>query len=209
MLISVTLFTAGSLIGALAQNFPTLLAGRAIQGTGAGGTYVLGYIVLTDIVPLRQRAQFTAIVQIAWAIGTILGPLIGGLFAENTTWRWTFYINFPFCAIGFIMIPLSIKLKMKESSFWEKLKKVDWTGGFLFIGSTTVFLMAISWGGLQYPWKHVGTIAPLIIGAAGIVFTIVFEARVASQPFLRKSLFYSRSAVAAYVCTLIQGLEVR
>ncbi|KKZ65310.1 hypothetical protein EMCG_08826 [[Emmonsia] crescens] len=107
MLVSVTLFTAGSLIACLAQKFSTLLAGRSIQGVGAGGVFVLGYVILTDIVPLRQRPKFTAIIQIAWAIGTILGPLVGGLFAEHTTWRWTFYINFPFCVIGFVMVPIA------------------------------------------------------------------------------------------------------
>ncbi|PGH04888.1 hypothetical protein AJ80_08437 [Polytolypa hystricis UAMH7299] len=208
MIVSVTLFTAGTLIGCLAQNFPTLLAGRSVQGIGSGGIYVLGYVILSDIVPLRQRAGFIAIIQIAWAVGTILGPLVGGLFAEHATWRWTFYINFPFCAIGFIMVPISVKLKMQESTFMSKIKRVDWIGGFLFIGSTTIFLMAVSWGGMQFAWDSAGTLVPLIIGTVGILATLVYEFRFVKEPFLRKSLFHNRSAIAAYICTIIQGLQL-
>ncbi|PGH17157.1 hypothetical protein AJ79_01295 [Helicocarpus griseus UAMH5409] len=208
MLVSVTLFTTGTLIACLAQNFHALLAGRSIQGVGAGGVFVLGYVIITDIVPLRQRPKFTAIIQIAWAIGTILGPLVGGLFAEHATWRWTFYINFPFCAIGFVMVPIAVRLKKQESTFMEKVKQLDWTGGVLFISSTTLLLMAISWGGTQFAWDHIATFAPLMLGIFGVVYTLWYEFRIANIPFLRKSLFYSRSAIAAYICSFIQGLEL-
>ncbi|OAX81369.1 hypothetical protein ACJ72_04291 [Emergomyces africanus] len=164
------------------SHFSTLLAGRSIQGVGAGGVFVLGYVILTDIVPLRQRPKFTAIIQVAWAIGTILGPLVGGLFAEYSTWRWTFYINFPFCAIGFGMVHVAVRFKRKDSTFMTKMKQVDWIGGTLFITSTTFLLIAISWVGTQF-----------------------FE--IATIPFLRKGLFYCRSATVAYICLLIQGLE--
>ncbi|OJD10853.1 hypothetical protein AJ78_08244 [Emergomyces pasteurianus Ep9510] len=208
MLVSVTLFTVGSLIACLAHNFSTLLAGRSIQGVGAGGVFVLGYVILTDIVPLRQRPKFTAIIQVAWAIGTILGPLVGGLFAQRSTWRWTFYINFPFCVIGFVMVPIAVRFKRKESTFMAKIKQVDWIGGILFITSTTFLLIAISWGGTQFAWDHIATFAPMMVGIFGILYTIWYEFEVATTPFLRKSLFYCRSAIAAYICSLIQGLEL-
>ncbi|KAK2806534.1 hypothetical protein FQN50_005817 [Emmonsiellopsis sp. PD_5] len=208
LLASVSFFTLGTLVASVAKNFAALLAGRTIQGIGAGGVYVLGYIIISDIVPLRQRPKFISIVQVAWAIGTILGPLIGGLFAEHTTWRWTFYINFPFCAIGFVIVPVAVKIKKEEASFMSKINQVDWIGGSLFIGSTTLFLMAISWGGTQFAWGHIATFAPLMIGIVGISYTLWFEFRVAKVPFLRKSLFYCRSAIIAYICTFLQGLEL-
>ncbi|EGE81752.2 MFS multidrug transporter [Blastomyces dermatitidis ATCC 18188] len=188
MLASVSLFTTGTLIACLAQNFSTLLAGRSIQGVGAGGVFVLGYVILTDIVPLRQRPKFTAIIQMAWAVGTILGPLFGGLFAEHSTWRWT--------------------LQRQESSFMDKIKQVDWIGGTLFITSTTLPLIAISWGGTQFAWDHMATFAPMLIGIFGLLCTIWYEFRIANIPFLRKNMFYCRSAIAAYICSLIQGLEL-
>lgn len=163
---------------------------------------------MTDIVPLRQRPKFYGIIQAAWALGTVIGPLIGGLFAQHTTWRWVFYINFPFCGFGLVIVPLVVRLRIKKSSFASKVARVDWIGGFLFIASITSFLIAISWGGSQYAWGSFRTLVPLILGAIGTLASLVWE-RFAKEPFLRKSLFNSWSAIIAYTSAAFQGLLVR
>jgi MFS family permease len=83
----VLLFTVGTVICCVASNFTQLLAGRSVQGIGGGGTLSLGLVIMTDIVPLRQRPTYNGIIQVAWAVGTITGPLIGGLFADHSTVR--------------------------------------------------------------------------------------------------------------------------
>lgn len=88
----------------------------------------------------------------------------------------------------------------------EKLLRVDWIGGFLFISSLTSFLMGISWAGVQFPWSSFRTITPIVAGAVGVLLSLLWESYGARQPFLRRSLFYSSSAIAAYVCALCQGL---
>ena len=87
-LISLGFFAIGTLLCCLSQNFNELLAGRSIQGIGGGGLLALGMVILTDIIPLRQRPVFLGFIQISWAIGTVSGPLIGGLFVQHATWRW-------------------------------------------------------------------------------------------------------------------------
>jgi len=72
----------------VAHGFPLLLGGRVVQGIGGGGVITLAQIVFADIVPLRQRPKYFAIVLAAWALGTVLGPYIGGLLVEKSTWRW-------------------------------------------------------------------------------------------------------------------------
>lgn len=181
--------------------------GRCIQGVGGGGIIALSLVIMTDIVPLRQRPKFYGIIQAAWALGTVIGPLIGGLFAQHSTWRWVFYINFPFCGFGLVVVPLVVRLRIKKSSFASKIARVDWIGGFLFIGSLTSFLIAISWGGAQYTWSSFRTLVPLIIGAIGIIASLVYE-RFAKEPFLRHTLFRSPSAIIAYVSAAFQGLLV-
>jgi MFS family permease len=86
LLPSLLFFTVGSIICAVAQKFAVLLAGRCIQGIGGGGVIVGAQIIFADIIPLRQRPKWFSLVLIAWAIGTVLGPLIGGLFVslDNT-----------------------------------------------------------------------------------------------------------------------------
>jgi len=201
-------FTAGSLIACLAHDFTVLLVGRSVQGVGGGGIITLGLIIFTDIIPLRHRPKWTGMVQSAWALGTVLGPLIGGLCTQHSTWRWVFYINFPFCGFGFVVVPLVVRLRMKRTSLREKLLRVDWVGSILFITSTTSFLIAISWAGVEFAWNSFQTLVPLILGVIGVVLTILWERWGAKKPFLRQSLFYTTSAVAAYVCAIAQGLLV-
>ena len=165
-LISLGFFTVGTLLCCLAQNFTELLAGRSIQGIGGGGLVALGLVILTDIIPLRQRPVFLGLLQMSWALGTISGPLIGGLFAQHTTWRWIFYINFPFCGIGFLTVPLVMRLRANRASVKERIQYyVDWIGGFLFVSSTCSFLIGITWGGSEYPWSSWRTVCYLYSNA--------------------------------------------
>lgn len=115
---------------------------------------------------------------------------------------------FPFCFIGFVTIPAVLTLKPRTASLKEKLARVDWFGGFLFISSSTAFLIAISWGGTQEPWSSWRTLLPLILGILGISGSLVWEAHGAKEPFLKHSLFHQVSACAAYFGAMVQGLLV-
>jgi MFS family permease len=193
----------------VSENFTQLLAGRSVQGIGGGGIVALGMVILTDIIPLRQRPIFIGIIQISWALGTVSGPLLGGLFAQYTTWRWIFYINFPFCGIGFVTVPLVMRLHANRPPIMERLQYVDWFGSALFIASTTSFLIGLTWGGSQYPWSSWRTLVPVIVGIAGFLAMVVWERYWAFRPFLRLELFNSYSAIVAYSCAMLQGLLVR
>ncbi|KAL9042005.1 MAG: hypothetical protein Q9180_000901 [Flavoplaca navasiana] len=205
-LVSLAFFTVGTLLCCLARNFDELLAGRSIQGVGGGGILALGLVILTDIVPLRQRPIYLGVNQMSWALGSVAGPVIGGLFVEHTTWRWIFYINFPFCGIGFLTVPWVIRLHVERDSFKRRLLYVDWTGGFLFVSSTCSFLIGLTWGGSEYPWSSWRTLVPIVLGFAGMIATIVWERYGVSRPFLRLELFDSYSALAAYTGAMLQGL---
>ncbi|KAL9616039.1 MAG: hypothetical protein Q9160_009040 [Pyrenula sp. 1 TL-2023] len=208
-LISLAFFTIGTLLCCLSQNFSELLAGRSIQGIGGGGIVALGMVILTDIVPLRQRPIYAGIVQISWAVGTVSGPVLGGLFVQHTTWRWVFYINFPFCGIGFLTVPMVMRFQVNRGSVKERLLHyVNWVGGFLFVASTCSFLIGVTWGGSQYPWTSWQTLVPIFIGLAGVVATVGWERFGAVRPFLRLELFNTYSALAAYIGGALQGLLV-
>lgn len=179
-----------------------------IQGIGGGGIVVLTLVVMTDIVPLRQRPKFNSIVMMAWAFGTITGPLIGGLIVQHTTWRWIFYLNLPFCGVGLVLISLVVRLETERTSLKQKLAQVDWIGGFVFTAGMTSFLIAITWGGIQFAWNSFRTIVPLVLGAVGVLSSLAWEVWGTKTPFLRVFLFNSRSAVLAYSCAILQGFLV-
>ena len=116
---------------------------------------------------------------------------------------------FPFIGIAFATIPFVLTLKPRTESLGTKLARVDWLGGFLFISSSTSFLIAISWGGSQQPWDSFRTLVPLILGALGLVATGIFEAKFAKEPFFGRNIFHCFSAFAAYLGTTLQGFLVR
>lgn len=103
---------------------------------------------------------------------------------------------------------LFVKLETAKTSLKEKLLRVDWLGGFFFISSLTTFLIGLTWAGAQFPWSDYRTLVPLILGGAGVGISLIWEKYGAREPFLRKSLFYEISAIAAYICALMQGLVV-
>lgn len=106
------------------------------------------------------------------------------------------------------MVPLFVKLQAEKSSFVSKLARIDWVGGFLFIGGTTSLLVGLSWAGVQYEWASVQTLVPIFVGINAVIASIAWEVFFAKEPFLRPGLFASVSAVAAYACAFGQGFLV-
>lgn len=204
--ISLAFFLVGSIIPAVANNFTTVLVGRSVQGIGGGGIIALTEMVVVDTVPLRERGKWFSFFGMMWSFGTVAGPLLGGAFAQEVTWRWVFWINLPFLGIGAVLITIFLKLNQRQGDFLAKLREVDWIGMVLFLGSTTGFLIPITWGGVQYPWDSWRTLVPLIVSAAGIIAFIVHQEKFASHPLIRTSVFKTKSAALLYLTTVIHGI---
>ncbi|AEO70416.1 uncharacterized protein THITE_114886 [Thermothielavioides terrestris NRRL 8126] len=207
LLVCNLLFTAGTLCCCLANDFSVLLAGRAIQGVGGGGLYTLTTLVITDIVPLRQRPKYLSLISAVFGLGGVLGPLLGGVISQKTTWRWLFYINFPFCGLAFATVPWVVKLEPKrKGSLAANMLRVDWIGGAIFVAGSTSFLIGITWGGINYPWSSYKAWLPILLGGIVVVLALVYEAFVPREPFLRLSVYYNTSSTIVFVLTLFQGL---
>ncbi|KAI1614407.1 DNA repair protein RAD50 [Exophiala viscosa] len=205
IMVSITLFFVGVMMAALSNNFGLLLAGRSVQGIGGGGIIAMTEIVVTDLVPLRWRGQWAGVIAGMWSIGSVSGPIIGGAFAD-VQWRWIFWLNLPFIGIGGVMVPLFLRLNVIPQSIAAKLRRVDWIGSVLFVGSMTSFLIPLTWGGVMYSWSSWRTLVPLLVGALGLVGFCFFEAYVAAEPLLRLSVFSNRSANIAYATTTLHGM---
>ncbi|MCJ1366609.1 hypothetical protein MMC16_005738 [Acarospora aff. strigata] len=206
VLVSLVFFLIGALVGALAKNFTHLLVGRSIQGVGGGGIMVLSEIIVTDLIPLRFRGNWFAIIAAMWALGTVSGPLVGGAFAQKVSWRWIFWINLPFLGAAFILVPLFLKLNFKPGRLSEQLMRVDWVGSVIFVGSATSFLIPISWGGVMYDWDSWRTLVPLLIGAAGLVAFGFYERFIAVEPLIRLHVFHGRTAIVSYLGSVVHGM---
>ncbi|CAL5867238.1 uncharacterized protein PFLUO_LOCUS1453 [Penicillium psychrofluorescens] len=206
VLIAILFFCVGAVICAIADNFTYMLVGRSVQGVGGGGIIALSEIVMTDLVPLRYRGQYFGIMSAMWSIGSVSGPILGGGFAENVSWRWIFYINFPFIAFGVVFVLLFLNLNIIPSSLSEKLRRIDYTGTVLFVGSLSSFLIPLTWGGVSYAWDSWRTLVPLIVGTAGLLVFAFYEYRFASDPIIPPVIFQNRTATVSFIGSVLQGL---
>ena len=204
--VSAAFFLAGAIIAALANNFTVILVGRSIQGVGGGGIICLTEMVVVDTVPLRERGNYLSIFGMMWAVGTVAGPLLGGGFSQNVSWRWIFWINLPFLGVGFVLVTIFLKLNVEHGAFLTKLRQVDWIGMIIFIASATGFLIPVTWGGVQYAWDSWRTLVPLIVCSFGLVGFVVHQEYIASDPLIHTAVFKNRTAAILYVDTMLHGI---
>ncbi|GJC78194.1 efflux pump FUS6 [Colletotrichum liriopes] len=170
----VLVFTVGGVISGAANSGTQLIIGRAIQGAGGGGISLMSSIIVSDLIPLRDRGNYIAIILTVYLVGASSGPLVGGTLsqASNTSWRWVFWLPVPFGALSLILLLLFLKVETKKEdgvTFWGKLRRIDYLGNLLIIGSTISILYALTYGGSKYVWTSPRIIGPLAVGVVGLI----------------------------------------
>ncbi|MDO9560575.1 MAG: MDR family MFS transporter [Bradyrhizobium sp.] len=179
IIVSLSLFVAGSVLCALAPNITVLILARALQGLGGGGIMPIVQTVISDVVSPRERGQYQAYFSGVWVIGGISGPILGGVFAEHLHWSMIFWINVPL-ALGALALLLP---KMGKIPVFHRRRKVDWLGGILLMASAVVIMLVLTWGGNRYLW-----LSPVIMAMIGasiaLALAFVWHARNADEPFL-------------------------
>ncbi|KAL4815096.1 major facilitator superfamily domain-containing protein [Aspergillus spinulosporus] len=206
VLVALTLFFVGTVVCSVANNFTYMLVGRSIQGVGGGGLIALSEVIVTDLVPLRLRGQYFGILSAMWSVGSVTGPILGGGFSQDVTWRWIFYINFPFIGVGLVTIILFLKLNIIPTSLAEKLRQIDYVGTIIFVGSMSSFLIPLTWGGILYDWDSWRTLVPLIIGVVGLLVFSFYEYSFAKDPIIPPKIFQNRTAAVSFAGSFLQGL---
>jgi len=198
-------FAVGSAMCGAAMNMNTMLAGRAFQGVGSGVILSLVEIVLADLVPLSERGSFQGAFGAIWALASAVGPPIGGAFAASH-YRWLFYMNLPLTAMVIAIVALFMNLKTPPGTMKEKLGQMDWIGNLVFIPSITILIIGLVWGGQQYAWNSAHVLAPLIIGAVGLIVWYIIEKYYCEYPTVPFKLLMNRTTVIGYIGTFLQGI---
>ncbi|KFA73873.1 hypothetical protein S40288_00917 [Stachybotrys chartarum IBT 40288] len=193
-IVSIVIFAIGSAIAGPAPSLGVLVAGRAIQGIGCAGINTMVEMVVCDLVPLRERGKFMGLIFAIYALSTTTGPLIGGAFASEASWRWIFYLNLPLSGLTLGMVLLSLSALPKGANMsMSALKRVDWIGNALLVAAITSILIALTWGGGEEPWSSWRTIVPLVLGFVGLPLFLLYETRV-PEPTTPFRLFSNRTS---------------
>ncbi|KAI9820110.1 MAG: hypothetical protein M1832_003817 [Thelocarpon impressellum] len=205
---NVVLFEAGSALCGGAPNMNALIVGRALCGIGGAGLYVGVMTLLSISTTPHERPTYIGLTGLTWGAGTVLGPVVGGAFADSSaTWRWAFYINL---VVGGLFAPICLFLLPSKDPrpgvpWTKRLGELDFTGTVLVTGALTSGVMAISFGGITYDWNS-GRIIGLFV-CSGVLF-ILFglqqawailtteEHRIFPVPFLK-----NRDMVLLFVLT--------
>lgn len=197
LLVTNVIFFVGSLLAAVAVNMSMLIAARVIQGIGGGGLIVLVNISISDLFAMRERGAYFGIIGGVWALASSLGPVVGGAFTQNVSWRWCFYINLPLDGLAFFILLFVLDLHTPKTPIAKGLKAVDWLGSLTMVAGTIMLLLGLEFGGITYPWNSATVICLIVFGALTIAIFFAIEYRLAPYPLMPLDIFSKRSNLAA------------
>lgn len=202
--LSLSLFVVGSLVAGFSQGVVTLILSRVIQGVGAGGLTALAQIVMAAVIPPRRLGKYAGIFGAVFAIGTVAGPLVGGVLVDTSWlgWRWCFFIGVPFALAGIVLLQRTLKLPTVRRE-----AKIDWLGAFLIVAGICSLLIWTSLAGNNFDWASWQTAALVALGVVLLAAAVLVESR-AAEPVIPLGIFRNRTVTLTTVASFFVGIAM-
>jgi EmrB/QacA subfamily drug resistance transporter len=200
--VAIGLFLIGSALCGLSQSMSELIAFRALQGLGGGGLMVTTMAAVGDIIAPRDRGKYQGFFGAVFGVSTVIGPLLGGFFVDNLSWRWIFYVNLPLGLVALAVIGPAF-----QSTSEHVHHRIDYLGAAVLTAGLSAIVLFTSLGGTSYAWSSPLIVALIVIGAAMLVLFPFVEAR-AAEPILPLALFRNRTFVVASAVGFVIGLAL-
>ena len=195
------IFGLGSLFCGLARDINQLIAARIFQGIGGGGMTTVVSILMSDIVPLKDRGVWQGLINITFAAGAAIGAPLGGILSDSIGWRWAFIGQAPMGLIAFFAVVFALKLPAQHQKDWRvNLKRVDFLGAAVLIAAVFSIIFGFDRGS-NVSWSRPICYVPLV---ASVILWAAFgyiETKIASEPFAPGHVIFDRSMFASYACS--------
>jgi len=178
------LFIVGSLLCGLSQTLTQIIIFRGLQGIGAGIMIANAFTVIGDLFPPAERGKYQGLVSAVFGISAVIGPSLGGFITDAFSWHWIFFIN----------IPLGIVVIILFAFFFPNFRldhfkhRIDWAGIAVLVVAIIPLLLALSWGGTEYPWVSVPVISLFALSVAGVIIFPIIERR-SEEPIVPLEIF--------------------
>jgi EmrB/QacA subfamily drug resistance transporter len=180
----ITIFIVGSLLCGLSQTMTQIIIFRGLQGIGAGIMMANAFTVIGDLFPPAIRGKYQGLVSAVFGISAVIGPSLGGLITDTLSWHWIFYINIP---LGIVVILLFVFFF--PNFRLDSLKhRIDWAGIAALVTAVVPLLLALSWGGTEYPWISVPVISLFALSIAAFIVFPIIERR-SEEPIVPLEIF--------------------
>jgi len=180
---AIVTFIIGSIGCAVAQSMSVLVISRGVQGIGGGGLMSMAFVIIGDTVPPRERGRYVGMITSVFAVGSVVGPLIGGFFTEQLSWRWIFIVNIPIGVIALVVTSAALRIP-----FQKRDRAVDWLGSALLTASVTCLILLLSWSSEEYGWTST---LSMVLGISAVLIGITFVSweKRAPEPVMPLHLF--------------------
>src|SRR5262249_13332358 len=158
----------------------------ALQGLGGGGLISLAQTIIADVVSPKERGRYQGYIASVFVTSSVVGPVLGGLFADHLHWSVIFWINLPLGLGAFWMVWGALRRLPRQ----ERRHKLDVLGAVLMVGATVAVMLALTWGGTRYPWDSAEILG---LFAVSLVFWVLFAVRLlkADEPLIPLAVMFN------------------
>ncbi|WP_370290191.1 MULTISPECIES: MDR family MFS transporter [Cryobacterium] len=196
-------FVIGSALAGFSQDTGTLIGFRVLQGLGAGGLAALSQIIMADIISPRDRGKYAGLFGGVMALGTVGGPLLGGVVTDAFGWRWNFFIALPVAIVAIVLLQRTLHLPPRV----KRVVKIDYLGAVLIAGGVSLLMIWVTLAGNNFEWTSVTSFVMVAAAALLLIAAVIVEFKV-PEPIIPLTLFKNRTFTLATVASISVGVSM-